>query len=131
MSNPIFVKRLERLLVITFNRPKVRSPLSSEVLGLIEAAVENVEGDDSIDRVVFTGVEDVFASGADLNEIRRLSGSAAKVFGERGQRLMGRIDSLRAETVAAVNGFCFGGALDLALACNTRIAAPTATFCHP
>ncbi len=118
-------------MVITFDRPEIRSPLSSEVLGLIERALDRVEGDDSIDRVVFTGVGEVFASGADLKEIATLDAETAKAFGERGQHLMGFIASLRAETVAAINGFCYGGALDLVLACDVRVAAPTATFCHP
>jgi enoyl-CoA hydratase/carnithine racemase len=44
---------------------------------------------------------------------------------------MSRISDLHCKTVAAVNGFCFGGALDLALACDMRIASPNALFSHP
>lgn len=44
---------------------------------------------------------------------------------------MTKITSLSQETIAAINGYCFGGALDLALACDRRIASPNATFAHP
>lgn len=44
---------------------------------------------------------------------------------------MNKISSSEKQTIAAVNGFCFGGALDLALSCNKRIAAPNAEFSHP
>jgi enoyl-CoA hydratase/carnithine racemase len=44
---------------------------------------------------------------------------------------MSSIANLPQTTVAAINGFCFGGALDLALACDKRIASPDAKFCHP
>jgi enoyl-CoA hydratase/carnithine racemase len=44
---------------------------------------------------------------------------------------MSKINASEKETIAAVNGFCFGGALDLALACDKRIASPNAVFSHP
>jgi enoyl-CoA hydratase len=44
---------------------------------------------------------------------------------------MNKIDKLPVPTIAAVNGYCFGGGLDLALACKVRIASPNAQFCHP
>ena len=44
---------------------------------------------------------------------------------------MGMIAAMNVRTIAAVNGYCYGGALDLALACDSRIASPNAEFCHP
>jgi enoyl-CoA hydratase/carnithine racemase len=85
----------------------------------------------SVKKVVFTGREGVFASGADLREIANVTGDSASEFALRGQRLMDSIASLGALTIAAVDGFCFGGALDLALACKMRIASPQSLFSHP
>ena len=128
MSNPLLIERRGPGVVITFNRPEIRSPLSIQVLEVLIDAIGDL-GD--AERVVFTGTSDVFASGADLREIAGVDASSARVFAERGQRLMAMISDLPGRTVAAVNGCCFGGALDLALSCSTRIASPLAEFCHP
>ena len=93
--------------------------------------IGRIEDDASIEKVIFTGEGDVFASGANLREIAVLTAEAAPAFARRGQDLMGRIAGLESLTIAAINGYCFGGALDLALACDVRIASPRATFAHP
>lgn len=118
-----------RALVIRFTRPEIRNPLSIDVLeGLVEV-VSTVS--DDVAAVIFTGSNNVFASGADLREIVEVDRSSAKDFAHRGQSLMTAIGALNAKTIAAVNGYCYGGALDLALACDSRIAGPNAEFCHP
>ncbi len=121
----------ERSLIIRFNRPGIRSPLSAVILGEVEILIAEIAGREDIDRVIFTGVDDVFASGADLREIAALTSDDASAFAQRGQRLMRSIADLPQTTIAAINGYCFGGALDLALACERRIASPKAQFAHP
>lgn len=128
MSNPLIIERRGQAAVITFNRPEIRSPLSVEVL---ETLIESLPKIEDAERLIFTGVGDVFASGADLREIALVSGATAREFAERGQRLMGLIASFPGTSIAAVNGYCFGGALDLALSCGYRIASPDALFSHP
>jgi enoyl-CoA hydratase/carnithine racemase len=76
-------------------------------------------------------VGEVFASGADLREISQVTAAEAPYFARRGQALMRSISELPLLVVAAINGYCFGGALDLALACDRRIAGPEALFAHP
>ena len=71
-----------------------------------------------------------FSAGADLNEIRQLSGPEAVEFARLGQSLMWAIESFPAPVIAAIEGHCMGGGLDLALACHRRIAAPHAVFGH-
>ena len=116
-------------MVIRFTRPEIRNPLSVAVLDrLIE--VTGAIGSD-VGAVIFTGSDAVFASGADLREIALVDGSNAVEFSERGQRLMQSISQLGARTIAALNGYCYGGALDLAVACHSRIASLDAEFCHP
>jgi enoyl-CoA hydratase len=119
----------EAAAIIRFNRPEIRNPLSISVLEDLDKAVGTFGYD--LQRVIFTGQGDVFASGADLREIGKLTPDKAKEFAERGQRLMNKIATLPQMTIAAVNGYCFGGALDLALACDRRIASPAAKFAHP
>jgi enoyl-CoA hydratase/carnithine racemase len=131
MSNAILVEEHESSIVIRFNRPEIRSPLSLRVLERLADLVGGVKKQPNIRRQIFTGVGNVFASGADLREIAELISEDARAFAERGQNLTQQIANLRVLTVAAVNGVCFGGALDLALACNRRIASPDAVFSHP
>lgn len=80
--------------------------------------------------VVLTGNERFFSAGADLNEIRALTGAEAFEFARLGQRLMRLVQEFRAPVYAAVFGYCMGGGLDLALACDVRICAANAVFAH-
>ncbi len=129
MTELIEIENCGTSVIIRFARPEIRSPLRVAVLDAIERLIDRLG--DEVKRLVFTGVGDVFASGADLREISALTKGTARDFALRGQKLMNRIATTERETTAAINGFCFGGALDLALACERRIASPEATFCHP
>lgn len=80
--------------------------------------------------LIITGNEHFFSAGADLNEIARLTAPAAFEFAQLGQSLMRTVDLFPAPVIAAVQGYCMGGGLDLALACDFRIAAPNAVFGH-
>jgi enoyl-CoA hydratase/carnithine racemase len=124
-SQAIIVEKTESTVTIRFNRPEIRSPLSVAVLVELNCILDSIKDE----TVIFTGVDNVFASGADLREIAEVTGKTAKEYAERGQNLMTKIETKNA--IAFVNGFCFGGALDLALSCKKRIAAPNALFCHP
>ncbi|MGZ4789910.1 MAG: enoyl-CoA hydratase/isomerase family protein, partial [Terriglobales bacterium] len=79
--------------------------------------------------LIITGNHRFFSAGADLNEITAL-GSDAFEFARMGQRLMQLVDDFPAPVCAAVYGYCMGGGLDLALACDFRIAHPHAVFGH-
>ncbi len=129
-DSPILVETQNQICVVRFNRPRERNPLSVTVLEELNQIVSSL--DSNIKTLIFTGSEDVFASGANLREIAALKTEReVREFGLRGQRLMQKIADLPFPTIAAVNGFCFGGAFDLALACSVRIASPNAVFSHP
>ena len=114
-----------------FNRPAARNPLSSATLDELETTINALTARAELSAIIFIGTDDVFASGADIRELRALNAEAARAFAERGQRLMQLVADAPQLTVAAVNGYCMGGALDLALACRLRCAAPEAVFAHP
>ena len=80
--------------------------------------------------LIIAGNERFFSAGADLSEIQALSGPAAYGFAKTGQRLMLAIEQFPAPVYAAIEGYCMGGGLDLALACRWRIAGPAAVFGH-
>ena len=80
--------------------------------------------------LVVAGNRQFFSVGADLNEIAALTGPEAYQFSAMGQALMNALASYPTPVIAAIEGHCMGGGLDLALACHRRIAAPHAVFGH-
>ena len=131
MSNGVNTSVIDGVCVVRFTRPEIRSPLSLCVLGELKRVVADAAFDRSLKKVIFTGTGDVFASGADLREIAEVTVETAAEFARRGQDLMSKIAALPQTTIAAINAGCLGGALDLALACDIRIASPNAKFAHP
>jgi enoyl-CoA hydratase/carnithine racemase len=93
--------------------------------------VSGLRAREGITAMVFTGSEGVFASGADIRELSELTQETAHAFALRGQRLMRLISEAPQTTLAAIDGYCMGGGLDLALACDVRCASPGAVFAHP
>ena len=128
---PVVVEERGALAVLRLERPEQRNSLSVATLSNLDAAFSSLSTRDDINAVIFTGTGDVFASGADIRELQTLNPDTARAFADRGQRLFQRIAAARQLTVAAVNGYCMGGGLDLALACRVRVASPAAVFAHP
>ena len=95
----------------------------------VTAAVEDlVEHPPAL--LVIAGNAKFFSAGADLNEIAALTGAGAFRFAQMGQRLMTAVASFPTPTIAVIQGYCMGGGLDLALACDRRIASTHALFGH-
>jgi enoyl-CoA hydratase len=102
--------------------------LSSRALREIRAALPSQD----IDLFVFrSGRPSLFAAGADMAEMQRFTPRDAEDFARLGQALFADIERLPCLTAVLIDGDCFGGALDLALAFDIRIAAPRARFAHP
>lgn len=117
--------------VIRINNPQQKNALNAEVLEQLALAIQASGSDHNTAAIIVTGAADMFASGAAINELRELSPSSAIDFARRGQRIFQTIAEAKQLTIAAINGHCIGGALDLALACDLRFASRTATFRHP
>jgi len=119
------------IAVIRFNQPAKRNPLSRDTLNELANAVASLTAREDLLAIIFSGSEDVFASGADIRELAKLDSARAREFSRFGQELFQSVADARQVTIAAINGYCIGGALDLALACDIRIASPQAVFAHP
>ena len=128
---PVVFEERGPLAVIRIDRPAQRNSLSAATLKGLDDAFTSLSAREDVNAVIFTGTGEAFASGADIRELQALTPDSARAFAERGQRLFQRISEARQLTVAAVNGFCMGGGLDLALACRVRVASTTAVFAHP
>ena len=130
-SRAIVTDFIDSIAILRFNRPAKRNPLSLTTLQELKSILSEVLPRDEIDSIIFTGTDDVFASGADIRELAKLDPVSALEFSEFGQGLFQSIADARQVTIAAINGYCMGGALDLALACDVRVASRSAVFSHP
>ncbi len=130
-SRPIVTKHDGAIAVIRFNRPTQRNPLSISTLNDLESTLLELMPCDDVKVLIFTGTADVFASGANIRELAQLDSISAVQFSQLGQRVFQRIADARQLTIAAINGYCMGGAMDLALACDVRVASIDAIFAHP
>jgi enoyl-CoA hydratase len=117
--------------VIRINNPRQKNALTAEVLDQLASAVADAAARENNGTIIFTGAADIFASGANIQELQQLNRSDALEFARRGQKLFQSIANAKQLTIAAINGHCIGGGLDLALACELRFASRTATFRHP
>lgn len=121
----------DSIATIRFNRPAERNPLSHATLLELDAILRDVRANHNIKAIIFTGSEDVFLSGANIRELANLDSDSALAFSRLGQQVFQTIADSEQITISAINGYCMGGGLDLALACDVRIACETAVFSHP
>jgi enoyl-CoA hydratase len=120
-------ERKGRSFVVTINRPEVRNAVDGETAGLLYEAIEAFRRDDNLDVLILTGTGDVaFCSGADLKDLAGLvSRPHAEEHGPMG---ISRITDLYKPTIAAINGYCLAGGLELACWCDFRIASRNSSF---
>ena len=130
-SPVIVVDERPPLAIIRLNRPAERNPLSINTLERLDSDSSSLISRSDIQAIIFTGTDDVFASGANIRELRRLTPASAVELARRGQMLFQKISDARQLTIAAINGYCMGGGLDLALSCDLRYASLDAVFAHP
>jgi enoyl-CoA hydratase len=112
----------DRIATITIDRPDVRNALDEATAAEIEQALSEAEANREAFVVVFTGGgEKVFVSGADLRDLRHRK--SKQVLEACLNRLFATIDGFPKPTIASMNGHALGGGMELALACDFRIAA--------
>ncbi|GAA1486619.1 enoyl-CoA hydratase/isomerase family protein [Brachybacterium fresconis] len=120
----------DRVGTITLDRPEQRNALTSTMLTEITQVLDAWEADETVRGIVVTGSgPTAFAAGADISELARWNladGLAAPM-----QRLYDRIQDFQKPTLAALNGVAMGGGLELAMACDIRIAADHARMGLP
>jgi enoyl-CoA hydratase/carnithine racemase len=128
-DTPVLYEIHEAVAVVTIARPTTRNALTTEVLGAIAAAYDRAEADADVRALVLTGGPVMFASGADVRELRDVN-PASYLVSER-QAAWARFARFGKPTVAAVAGFVLGGGCELALSCDVVLAADTAVFGQP
>ncbi|MDH4221722.1 MAG: enoyl-CoA hydratase/isomerase family protein, partial [Candidatus Bathyarchaeota archaeon] len=109
--------------VITLNRPDALNALNLELITELNSLLDEVAKDEKIRVAVITGAGRAFSVGADLREAQSLDEAGVKSFIESGQRLFDKIENFDKPVIAALNGFTLGGGVELAMACDLRIAS--------
>ncbi len=130
MTDTITVETTDRgVTTLTITRPEKLNALNVETLESIADALADVEPDTRA--LILTGAGDrSFVAGADISYMQDLSTPEAQAYAELGHRVMDALSAFPAPTIAAINGYAFGGGLELTLACDIRIAAENAILGH-
>ena len=135
MAEYVKVEQDGRVAIVTLDHPPVNA-LSSKLLEELEEEYDRLDRDDETRAIVLRGEgEKAFVAGADITEfpaMREQIEEAAESGSARGiQKLAARMDAGRTPVVAAIHGYCLGGGLELAMACDIRIAADDAQLGQP
>ena len=120
-------ERRDRIYVVRINRPEVRNAVDADTAGLLDEAVTIFKSDNGLRVMVLTGAGDVaFCAGADLKAAGELV--LRKGSHKSGPMGFSRVTDVQKPTIAAVNGCCLAGGLELACWCDFRISARSAKF---
>ena len=124
---------LEAIATITFDRPEKLNAITPEMLTALEAALDAIEASEDTRVVVLTGAgERAFSAGADVGAWSSLAPlDMWRSWIRTGHRIVDRLEALRQPTIAALNGIAYGGGLELALACDLRVAADHVKLAAP
>jgi len=120
-------ERRGRVFIVSINRPEVRNAVDAGTARLLEEAVRAFQGDGSLRVMILTGLGGVsFCAGADLKSALELGARpGADLSGPMG---FSRITDVQKPAIAAINGYCLAGGLELACWCDFRIASEGSTF---
>lgn len=128
---PMQLTRDEEFAVITLDRPEALNALSFVLIAELGNLIDQVAASDARALLITGAGSKAFCAGADIRELMGRSLAAQKRGLERGQDTFAKLERLPMPSVAIINGYAFGGGLELAMACTTRIATTNAKMGLP
>lgn len=128
---PVELTRHGDFAVLTLNRPEALNALSFEIIREIGAALDELSTSDARALIVTGAGDRAFCAGADIKELMGRDLVAHKKGAQLGQQVFAKLPELPMASVAVINGFAFGGGLELAMACTFRLATATAKVGQP
>ena len=121
----------DKVATLIIDHPPANT-LNTAVMGELSALIKEMNSDNDVKAVVITGAEMFFIAGADINEIHTIKNAAqAQELSVRGQEVFAEIENAPKPYIAAINGMCLGGGLELAMACHIRICGDRAQLGQP
>jgi len=134
MTDPILIQREEAIATITINNPEKRNALTKPAWQKLGDVMTELSMEDDLRCIIIRGAgEEAFAAGADISEFpeERSSAAQAKAYGEIVTYTVNAIEECQHPTVAMIKGACTGGGLEIACACDIRIAGESSRFGVP
>ena len=127
----IHLSRIDELALITLDRPEALNALSFSLVQDLSRMLDGLAGSDTRALLVIGAGERAFSAGADIKELMGRTLVEQRAGAMLGQSVLAKLDQLPMPSIALINGYAFGGGLELALACTFRLAAPTAKLGFP
>ena len=125
------LSRVEEFALLRLNRPQALNALSFKLVEDLSHAIDQVAAGDARALLITGAGEKAFCAGADIAELAGRTLAQTRRGAELGQAVMAKIERLPMPSVAIVNGYAFGGGLELALACTFRLVTPNAKLGLP
>ncbi|MDH5459837.1 MAG: enoyl-CoA hydratase-related protein [Candidatus Bathyarchaeota archaeon] len=123
----IIYEKSEGIATITLNRPEALNTFSKEVINEVLHALEDVKSNENVRVIVLTGAgEKAFSAGADIKAMKGMNALKARELSLMGEKLCNALENLEKPVIAAINGYALGGGLEVAMACDLRIASEKA-----
>lgn len=131
-SPAVLYEETEGIAVLTLNRPHALNALDLPTLQLLAEQLDMISTRATVGAVILTGAgTKAFSAGADIKYLSRATPLEVREFARLAVRVTNKIEHLGKVVVAAINGYAYGGGLELAEACMIRVAAPHAMLGHP
>jgi len=126
MESSLLIEHADAVTTVTLHRPEALNAITPSMLEELDSALATIDADPTVRVVVLTGSGRAFSAGVDLKALgdrELVDGAVGDILDLPARRITARLSTMSAATIAKVNGHCFTGALELALACDLMVTA--------